>query len=46
MKSIDIASKSIGLIDVLVDAVFRFIVDSNVDLNGGMLNKIPNQLQH
>ena len=34
MKSIDIAPKSIGLIDVLADAIFRFIVDSNVSLDG------------
>jgi hypothetical protein len=34
MKSIDIAPKSIGLVDVLADAVFRFIVDSNISLDG------------
>ena len=34
MKSIEIAPKSIGLVDVLADAVFRFIVDSNISLDG------------
>jgi organic radical activating enzyme len=42
MKSIDIAPKSIGLIDVLADAVFRFIVDSEVTLDrrGKMLDEL------
>lgn len=42
MKSADVSPKSIGLIDVLVDAIFRFIVDSQLalDRRGKMLNEI------